>query len=117
MHRFEGKTVLVAGAAAGTGEAIARRFASEGAAIAVCDIDEEKLATFSVLLRSEGFDVLERRVDVTEGAQLEIYVKEAAAHFGKLDVLVNNVGGGPFGNVEVISPEDWRRTMVITLLH
>ena len=115
MHRFEGKTVLVTGGAAGTGEAIARRFASEGATIAICDIDEERLSAMAGLFRSEGFEVMERCVDVTDGENLGIFVNEAAARFGKLDVLVNNVGGGPFGNVEVISPENWRRTMAISL--
>lgn len=115
MQRFEGKVVLVTGAAAGTGEAIARRFASEGAPIAICDIAEERLASLSDLLRSEGKNVLDRCVDVTDGNKLENFINEAAAHFGRLDILVNNVGGGPFGNVETIGPEDWRRTMAITL--
>jgi len=115
MRRFEGKTVLVTGAAAGTGEAIARRFASEGASIAICDINEEKLASVSDLLRSVGNNVFNRCVDVTQGDELESFINEAAEHFGKLDVLVNNVGGGPFGNVEAIGPDDWRRTTAISL--
>ena len=115
MKRFEGSVVLVTGAAAGTGEAIARRFADEGASVAICDIDEAGLDALSQSLRDEGCEVLSRRVDVTDGPALERFVADAAAHFGRIDILVNNVGGGPFGNVEVIEAEGWRKTMAISL--
>lgn len=115
MNRFEGSVVLVTGAAAGTGEAIARRFASEGATVAVCDLNEQGLAALADSLATEGHPAMTRRVDVTDGPSLEAFVADAVQQLGRLDVLVNNVGGGPFGNVEVIEAAEWRQTMAISL--
>lgn len=115
MKRFEGSVLLVTGAAAGTGEAIARRFAEEGASVAICDINQAGLETLSQTLEADGHAVFSRTVDVTDGSALEAFVADTVAHFGRLDILVNNVGGGPFGNVEVIDVEAWRKTMAISL--
>lgn len=111
MRRFEGKVVAITGAASGIGEATARRFAAEGARLALCDLSEEALATAAV-----GFDApLLRVVDVSDAGAFEHFIDETASNFGRLDVLVNNAGIGCFGHVDEISAEQWRRTMAVDL--
>lgn len=115
MRRFEGAVVLVTGGASGIGEAIVRRFVAEGARLAVCDIDEPGLEALSSDLKDDGLPMITRRVDVTDGTALESFVADAAKEFDRLDVLVNNVGGGPFGNIDTIGETEWRRTMAMSL--
>jgi meso-butanediol dehydrogenase/(S,S)-butanediol dehydrogenase/diacetyl reductase len=115
MQRFAGKVVIVTGAAAGIGEGIVRRFAEEGADLAVCDIDEATLAATAASLHPLNRPVMTAKVDVTDGAALEAFVEAGARAFGRLDVLVNNAGGGALGNVETLPADGWRRTMAISL--
>jgi meso-butanediol dehydrogenase / (S,S)-butanediol dehydrogenase / diacetyl reductase len=112
MRRFEGQTVLVSGAASGIGEAAAKRFAAEGAKLALCDLQAERLEALATSLATEVFV---RAVDVSDGEAYAAFVDAAAEHFGRLDVLVNNAGIGCFGHVDEITPEAWRRTMSVDL--
>jgi meso-butanediol dehydrogenase/(S,S)-butanediol dehydrogenase/diacetyl reductase len=111
--RFQGRVVAITGAASGIGAAAAARFRSEGALLAVCDLDEDRLLASSGDLSSDQMFV--RRVDVADGNAVTDWVNEAAAAFGRLDVLVNNAGIGCFGHVDEITPEAWRRTLAVDL--
>lgn len=112
MRRFEGKVAVVTGGASGIGAATARRFAGEGARVAICDMSERGLAA----MREELGDGLRiGKVDVSEEAGLTAFIDGVAQHFGALDILVNNAGVGCFGHVDEISSKAWRRTMAIDL--
>lgn len=113
MRRFDGRAVILTGAASGIGAATARRFAAEGAILAVCDLDEQRLTT--VVEEIAGSVALSRSVDVADAAALEGFVADAVDALGRLDVLVNNAGIGCFGHVDEITPDDWRRTMAVDL--
>jgi len=110
MRRFQNKVVLITGSGSGIGAAAAQRFASEGARLALCDVNEAPLRA-----AAPRGDHLLRAVDVSDEAAIAGFVRDAAAHFGGLDVLVNNAGIGCFGHVDEISVEAWRRTMAVDL--
>ena len=95
---FTGKLVLVTGAAQGLGEAMVRSFAAFGADVAVCDRKEAQLAALAAELRDGGTIVHDRVLDVRDGPAVDAWVGE----FDRVDVLVNNAGGGfwsPFMDV------------------
>lgn len=114
-RRFVGKVVAITGAASGIGEAAARRFASEGAALALCDLD---VGTLTAAVEQAGLSAaaaLLRAVDVSDADAFQRFIDDTAARFGRLDVLVNNAGIGCFGHVDEITTEQWRRTMAVDL--
>lgn len=115
QKRFDGRVVLVTGAASGIGAATARRFAAEGARLALGDVDEEKLSSFAKELEAGGADVSPHRVDVAEIAQVEAFTDAALERFGRLDVVFNNAGIGALGKVPELDPEVWHRTIDIDL--
>lgn len=95
--RLAGKVALVSGGAQGIGEAIARRFASEGAKVVIADIQEERgRATAASIGESALFVAL----DVRDTDRWAVAVEETARRFGGLDILVNNAGGGRVGPIE-----------------
>ena len=112
--RFDGRVVLITGAASGIGAATARRFASEGARLALGDIDDEKLSAFAKELGG-GADVSHQRVDVAERAEVESFTEAALARFGRLDVVFNNAGIGAYGKVPDLDPDVWHRTIDVDL--
>jgi meso-butanediol dehydrogenase/(S,S)-butanediol dehydrogenase/diacetyl reductase len=115
MVRFSGRVVAVTGAAAGIGEAIARRFAAEGATLMICDINESNLEAVVADIKRSGGAVQARRVDVADGPALEAFINDGAREMGRLDVLINNAGRGTLGNVDVLPAEAWRRAMAVNL--
>lgn len=105
MQRLGNKTAVVTGAGSGIGEAIALRFASEGARVSVFERDTDSGNEVVEKIREAGglADCFE--VDV---ASLES-VREAVAAVGRIDILVNNAGIAAIGNVEVATPEEMDR--------
>lgn len=88
MGRFQGKSVIVTGAASGFGTAIARKFSAEGASVVVADIDIEGATKIASELPS-AFAV---EIDVSDEAQTIAMVDATVAQFGKIDVLCCNAG-------------------------
>jgi 2-dehydro-3-deoxy-L-rhamnonate dehydrogenase (NAD+) len=103
------KTALVTGAARGIGFAIAARLASEGARVAVLDLDAAAAAS---AVEKIGGGALALIADVTKGAEVAAAVRRVVEAWGRLDILVNNAGitGRSFPLWE-LSEEDWRRVI------
>ncbi|HEV8223812.1 MAG TPA: glucose 1-dehydrogenase [Rubrobacteraceae bacterium] len=108
MDRLEGKRAVVTGAGAGIGRSIALRLASEGARVALADVDEE--AVEKVASEIDG-ETLVRRTDVTRAEEVEELVASAVEAWGGLDVMVNNAGVGVAATVVSTTEEDYERVM------
>jgi NAD(P)-dependent dehydrogenase (short-subunit alcohol dehydrogenase family) len=106
--RLKGKVAIVTGAGSvgpgwGNGRAIAARFAEEGAKIFAVDRNEKNLN--ETLKKSS--DIRSHVCDVTDGKAVKEMVEACVAHFGRLDILVNNVGGSAAGGPVEMSEEVW----------
>jgi NAD(P)-dependent dehydrogenase (short-subunit alcohol dehydrogenase family) len=95
--RMAGRTALVTGAGAGIGRATALRFAADGAAVVVNDVREELAADTVARVIEAGGRARLAPGDVTSPEDVDAMVADAVAELGILDILVNNVGGGPAG--------------------
>ncbi|MFT3660993.1 MAG: glucose 1-dehydrogenase [Gordonia sp. (in: high G+C Gram-positive bacteria)] len=92
MARLEGKVALLTGAASGMGAAGARRFAEEGARVAVTDIRLDAAQAVVDEIRAAGGEANAYQHDVTSKQAWDTTVAAVAADFGKLNILVNNAG-------------------------
>jgi NAD(P)-dependent dehydrogenase (short-subunit alcohol dehydrogenase family) len=102
--------VAITAAAGGFGLVVARAFAAGGAEVHVCDIDEGAVRT------AAGEGLRAAVVDVADGPALDRWVDAVLAAEGGLDVLVNNAGiAGPTALIEDIDPDDWERSLAVTL--
>ena len=116
--RLEGKVALITGAARGHAEAIAKRFAKEGALVSICDILpvgelENQVGTD---IEKAGGKVLCSQTDVSKEDQVQQLVDHTMAHFGTIDILANVVGiAGPTKDVWDMSLAEWKQTLDINL--
>ena len=89
---LKGKVALVTGGGAGIGKAIVEAFGGLGAKIAVAEIDAGKVEATRAALKAAGVDALVIQADVQKTEDVKRVIAEVDAKFGRLDVLVNNVG-------------------------
>ncbi|HEY3737955.1 MAG TPA: SDR family NAD(P)-dependent oxidoreductase [Jatrophihabitans sp.] len=113
---LQGKVALVTGGGAGIGKGIVDAFAELGATLVVAEIEEAKCKA----LREElGDDALVAQIDVRDAAQVAALPEQIAERFGRLDVLVNNVGHhlGIFNSFEDSTEAEWEGLYDINLKH
>src|SRR5262249_24122783 len=96
VTRLAGRNAIVTGAASGIGRAIAERFAAEGAAVLIADVQRDAGETVATAIRTGGGQAEFVATDVTAEADVRAMVDAAVARFGGLDILVNNAGIGRF---------------------
>lgn len=94
MAKLQGKVVMITGGAQGIGEGIARRLASEGAAIVIADLNLDKAKDVADSLAAEAgaAGAIGVQADVGDRGQVQAAIKAAVGAFGRLDVLFNNAG-------------------------
>ena len=113
---FADNVALITGAASGIGRAVARRFADLGAAVAVCDVDEDGGAETVRLLRESGAFALYISCDVADAGAVARLHDEIISRFGRLDCAVNNAGiGGPWERFESYPRDGWERVLAVNL--
>ena len=114
-RRFEGKVVVVTGAASGIGRAIITAFVREGAKGVIADVDLEWADMVAENLRSEGGEVLVCSTDVSKADQVDATMAAVLKSLGQLDVFVNNAGVGVHKEVVDLTEEDWDCQMDVQL--
>ncbi|GIX49530.1 MAG: dehydrogenase [Candidatus Tectimicrobiota bacterium] len=118
--RLEGKVAIVTGAGSrgpgvGNGKATAVLFAREGARVVLVDHVAARAEETQAMIREEGGESLVCVADVTREAEARRVVATTVAHYGRLDILHNNVGFGLPGSVLEVSEADWDRIMAVNL--
>jgi len=114
---LNGRVVLITGGSDGLGFGLAQRLVSEGALVAVCGRDADRLQRAQELLGSEALCF---QADVTKGEEIDAFIEEAIARFGQLDGVVNNAGQSAGSSIAESDDEMWRRDYelkVIAALH
>ena len=111
-RRLEGKVAIITGAGSvgpgwGNGRATAVRFAEEGARIFAVDREAERLRETVEGVKKAGGAIATHLCDVTKGSEVAAMVEACLAAYGRIDVLVNNVGGSAAGGPVEMSEETW----------
>ncbi len=115
MDRLKHKIALITGAARGIGRGIALKFAQEGAAVGVLDIDEAACQSVVDEITAAGGHALALRASVADEQQVEAAVAKLRNAFGLINVLVNNAAVMPAGRLHETSPADFDRCIAVNL--
>ena len=111
MRDLEGKIAVITGGASGIGRAMSDRFGQAGMKLVLVDIEEDGLQAAADELRGKGVDVLTRRVDVSDAAQMDDLAKATLDHFGAVHLVCNNAGVGAGGPMWELTTADWEFAM------
>jgi NAD(P)-dependent dehydrogenase (short-subunit alcohol dehydrogenase family) len=115
-ERLHGQVALIAGGGGEIGAAIARRFAAEGAAVAVADLEPAKADTVAKAITGSGGKASALAVDVANEASAEAAVGHTLDAFGKITTLVNVAATvTPDGSVETLSLAQWNEALAVNL--
>lgn len=109
------QVAVITGGGTGIGLAIARRFGSLGARIAIASRSADHLEQGCTALSEEGIDALAVQLDVRQPDQVDEMVERTVKHFGQIDILVNNAAGNFICRAEDLSPNGWNAVIGIVL--
>jgi len=111
--RLAEKVVIITGAGRGIGRAAALLFASEGARLALVDINEESGEAAAEEVRLQGGEAIYVKTDLTHSAQVKKMADTVVEKYGRIDVLYNNAGINHFGKVTDADEAAWDRVMAV----
>jgi NAD(P)-dependent dehydrogenase (short-subunit alcohol dehydrogenase family) len=118
--RFKGQTALITAAGSGIGRATAEIIGGEGGLVVGVDNDDGRLKTLVDAIRGAGGEAHARRADALDAAQVDQVVAGVVRDFGRIDILVNAVGGStiiprPMATVDELTLAEWQRLIAFNL--
>jgi len=114
VFRLDGKVAAITGAGSGIGRAIAKRFAQEGAAVRIIDLNEKSGAAAAEEIAKSGGDARAYTCDVSDQAAAKAVFDKIASE-GRLDIVVNNAGVSHIGTVESTTEADFDRIFLVNV--
>lgn len=115
MKNLENKTVIVTGGGGGIGSAACKRFAKEGAKVAVFDMDVQAAQKVADAIEAAGGVAQAFKCDITQRAEVDAAVAAAEGALGPIAVLVNNAGWDVFKPFVKTVPEEWSKLIAVNL--
>jgi len=112
--RLQGKVAIITGSTQGIGAAIARRFVAEGALVTL-NSHRDDAAAAAIRAELGPQRTLFVQADVADRAAMEALVARTIAHFGRVDILINNAGMNVFDDPLTLSEDDWKRCFAVDL--
>lgn len=113
--RFSGRVAFVTGGSRGIGKGIAELFASEGAKVALIDLNDEALSKTTSEFKDKGYDVYSKVANVVDAQQVENAVHEVHEAFGSVDILINNAGVIRDNLLFKMTDTDWQTVIDVHL--
>jgi 3-oxoacyl-[acyl-carrier protein] reductase len=104
---LKGKVAVVTGGTEGIGKATALLLAREGATVAICSRNQERVDSVGAQLRETGAQVLALSADMGKAADIERFMQAVVDQFGRIDILVNNAGTSKRGAFLELTDEEW----------
>ncbi len=115
MKRLENKVAVITGGASGIGEATARKFIAEGAAVSIWDLNDQRGQKLSIELSAQGARCEFRKVNVVSLADATEQATGVKKTFGRIDILINNAGITRDATLLKMSEEQWDQVIDINL--
>lgn len=111
------RVAVVTGASKGIGRAIALALANEGVHLGLCSREIKHLKSIACEAERAGVSVIALSTDVTNPSAIQSFVNRTAEHFGKVDILINNVGGAiRFADFFDLEEEEWHNSFKLNLM-
>jgi NADP-dependent 3-hydroxy acid dehydrogenase YdfG len=110
------QVIAITGGGSGLGRALARLYAKRGWRVAISDLSAERAADVAKELTEAGTEVLAQVCDIAKAEDLQTFVDDIVAKFGRIDVFVNNAGVAGSGSLEQTSFADWEWMIDIDLM-
>ncbi len=109
------KVAIVTGGSRGLGKGMAMSLAAEGCRVAICAREPKALAAAAAEIRSHGREVLALPLDLAQKENAQKLVEETFQRFGRVDILINNIGGNRRGAFESRTDEEWDEIITLNL--
>lgn len=113
--KLDGQVAIITGAGRNIGEETAKLLASEGARVAVVDMDKERGEQVAMKIREAGGDATRFVADIASEADMRQLVQDVVKRWGKIDILVNNAAISDNKNILDITKEEWDKVIAVTL--